>query len=164
MWRNDTVTELSFLLLFIVGFSGCNTRNDDKELRDEQLTEVVIKAMGIRIQVHEKHIVRAYPDRVVVDINPEGRSVRQFSIATSMAVLKTYHKTFHFKNKAVLKYTTFTGDTPGSGGNEYRLKGKLTCKDQTFLIESVDQKEFGEGNPEFCLKYLSTLILLINTK
>ena len=160
MWGNDTVTALSFLLLCIVGFAGCNTRNDDKVLQKEQLTEVVIKAMGIRIQVPEKNIVRAYPDRVVVDINPEGRSVRQFSIATSMIVLKTYNKTFHFKNKAVLKYTTFAGDTPGSGGNEYRLKGKLTYKDQTFLIEAVDQKEFGKGDPEFCLKYLSTLVLL----
>ena len=84
MWGNDTVTALSFLLLCIVGFVGCNTRNDDKALQKEQLTEVVIKAMGIRIQVPEKNIVRAYPDRVVVDINPEGRSVRQFSIATSM--------------------------------------------------------------------------------
>ena len=74
-----------------------------------------------------------------------------------MIVLKTYNKTFHFKNKAVLKYTTFTGDTPGSGGNEYRLKGKLTYKDQTFLIEAVDQKDLGKGDPEFCLKYLSTL-------
>ena len=70
MWGNDTVTGLSFLLLFIVGFAGCNTRNDDKALQKEQLTEVVIKAMGLRIQVPEKHIVRAYPDRVVVDINP----------------------------------------------------------------------------------------------
>ena len=157
MWRNDTLTALSFLLLCIIGFEGCNTRHDDKALQKEQLTEVVIKAMGIRIQVPEKNIVRAYPDRVVVDINPEGRSVRQFSIATSMAVLKTYDKPFHFNNKAVLKYTTFTGDTPGSGGNEYRLEGKLTCKNQTFLIKAIDQKEFGKGDPEFCLKYLSTI-------
>ncbi len=146
--------------LFPLIFWSCNSKekNFRQELNGENLIKLELINLNISMKVSQTHSIVKLGDKSIINLNPDRRTVKQFSIAKSRPVVEKgkYVKIFLFDNGTILKYYVFEEDG-GSGGIEYKLEGILEYGKELYLITATDQKELEEGDPEFCLKYLSTI-------
>lgn len=150
----------AIVTLFALMFLACNSKpkNFSQELDSENLIKLELVNLNISIRVPHTYNIAEHDNKVIINLNPEGRTVKQFSIVKSKPVVQkgNYTETFLFDNGAILNYHLFE-KAGGSGGIEYKLEGILEFEKELYLIMVTDQKELTEGNPEFCLKYLSTI-------
>lgn len=144
-------------------FWSCNSSKNDfnEQLSKENLFTFKSKELNISLMVPKKSVLNEMNNRVLIDLNHNGRLIKQVSIKKAMSTIRIdkYPNAFTFGNSATLNYF-LSKKNGGSGGTEYGLEGVFKIEDKTFFITSYDQKEFGKGEPEFCLKYLSTIKIL----
>ena len=153
-------------LLLVLIFSSCNheQRGFKQELSQENLEKIESEVLNISVMIPKECAVNESKNKISFNLNPKGRTIKQFSISKLPSVVhnNNYKYTFSFENEATLSYHTFIKGA-GSGGTEYELEGVLKIKNKSFLVHSIDQEEFTKGNPNFCLKYLSTIEILKKT-
>jgi len=134
---------------------GCAKKKTDfeQELSIEHLVRSELQTLKISLDIPQKHTVFKNNDSIVIDLNPDERTIRQFSVAKLPPTIQKdkYKESVYFKNGATLNYYNYKA-TGGSGGIEYVLEGILKFEEELFLISVTDQKEYGKGNPEFYLK------------
>ena len=143
-------------ILLVLILVHCDSGNNfNSELSKENLIELELKQLNISIQVPRGHSISEFDDFTVIYSNLRGR---QFSISKVKSNIQKnrYKKSFRFDKGATLKYSTFV-KKGGNGGPEYELEGIFEFKNGQLLITSTDQREYGKGTPEFCMKYLSTI-------
>lgn len=148
--------------LFALIFWSCNSneKNFSKELSGENLIRLELTNLDISIKVSQTHSIIELDDKFKINLNPDGRTLKQFSLSKSKPVVEKgkYLETILFDNGMILKYNVFEeNENVGSGGIEYELEGILEFRKDLYLITATDQKEFEKGKPEFCFKYLSTI-------
>lgn len=148
------------ILLLVLMCSSCIDKKTDftQELSKEHLIRLELETLNISLKVPTEHTVFENNDKTVIDVNPKGRAIRQFSLTKLPPNIQkgNYKESCYFTNGAILNYTTFK-EEGGNGGTEYKLEGILTFEKELFLISATDQKELGKGFPEFCLQYISTI-------
>ena len=151
------------VLLVILIIASCNSNENSfkDELSKENLVQREFEGLKIRIMIPEECTVLENNDNILINFNSKGRTIKQFSISKIQATFQEdkYKASFSFENGATLQYYTFE-EGGGSGGIEYGLEGVFKTEDKTLFITSSDQKEFGKGEPGFCLKYLSTVEII----
>ncbi len=154
--------KLTVLLVTLI-ITSCNSNehNFRDELSKENLVKRELESLKIKIMIPKECTTLENNDNILIDCNPKGRAIKQFSISKIQSTLQEdqYDALFSFENGATVQYYMFEGGG-GSGGTEYQLEGVFKIEDKTLLITSSDQKEFGKGEPEFCLKYLSTVEII----
>jgi len=152
------VKLIIFFPIILLLSCNSNEKNYKQALLLENLFELELKTLNIKLMIPQKHHIFKIEDSFTIDLNPNGRTIRQFSIAKLQSNNKKekYTESCTFKNGFILNYNTFN-KTGGSGGNEYILEGFLESQGDLFRIVSTDQKELDTGEPEYCLKYLSTI-------
>ncbi len=153
--------KVKLIVLFAITLLlSCNSNKKDfkQVLLLENLFELESKTLNIKLMIPQKHHIFKNEDRLTIDLNPNGRAIRQFGIAKFQSNIKKekYTESYTFENGFTLSYYTFS-EAGGSGGTEYRMEGILESQEEVFKIVSIDQKELGKGEPEYCLKYLSTI-------
>lgn len=147
------------LILSLIFLLGCGAKQDfSQEINDENLISVDLNNLNINIRLPQIHSLQQFGDKAIINLNPNKRAIKQFSIEKSTSIEKRdkYQESFQFRNGAILKYYKFE-EGGGSGGIEYELEGILKLKNEQFLITASHQTELVKGDPEFCLKYLSTI-------
>ena len=119
-------------------------------------------SLGISIEVPENSEAKPVDDGVHFDLNPDGRTIRRFSLrkANHVELTASFPKSKKLKNGGYISYDLYQSEEAGSGGTEYELTGVFELEDKTFLIQSIDQQEFSSGKPEHCFKYLATAKVL----
>lgn len=152
-------TKLILPILAFV-FLSCQQNISDfkQELSEEHLVQLELKTLKISLMIPKENNVFDHDSVILIDLNPNERNIKQFSISQlkSTIPMDKYKESLIFENGVVLNY--YTSETvEGSGGSEYELEGIFKFENGQYKITSIDQKELGKGNPEFCLKYLSTI-------
>jgi hypothetical protein len=152
------IKSISILLFLLLISCDSKKNNFDKEIHKENVVKLEFQNLRIRIKIPRKHQLIEDNKSVTINLNPQGRNAKQFSIVrlSSNIQKSKYTKSFKFNSGAAINYDTFSKNG-GSGGTEYILKGILEFEKNQFLITSIEQNEFKKGEPEFCLKYLSTI-------
>ena len=154
--------RLTVLLVTLI-IASCNSNEHSfrDELSKENLVKRELEALKIKVMIPKECTILENNNNTLIDCNAKGRVIKQFSISKIQSTLQEdqYEALFSFENGATLQYYTFEGGG-GSGGTEYQLEGVFKIGGKTLLITSSDQKEFGKGEPEFCLKYLSTVEII----
>ncbi len=153
-----TSIGLGFLLLLLLYCFSLEPLSFEVALQKEQLATLEASPHQFTLKVPINHAFYSTKDRITIDLNPNGRRIKQLVISKKKARKDSvsYEDKYRFKNGGILRYSLSTKEG-GSAGPEYVLNGQLLFSDVIYLIEASEQKEWGKGDPEFCLKYLSTL-------
>ncbi len=140
--------------------AGCNSKGNNfrHELSEERLIKLEFEKLKISVKVPEEHLLFEDSNCITIHLNSQGRRAKEFSITKSSPDIQKnkYKESFYFDNGAIMYYYTFA-EVGGSGGVEYYLEGIFEFEKERFLITSIEQREFGKGRPEFCMRYLSTV-------
>jgi len=152
------ILPLFFLLLVIA--CGQKKTKFKQQLSSENLVRLDMKSLSISVLVPKEHAVFENKGKISINLNPNGKAVKQFSIETLKSTIANveFKESLVFENGTKLKYKTFN-EEGGSGGTEYHLEGVFEIADKTFqIVSSIQDDGKEQGNAEFCMRYLSTVV------
>lgn len=153
-----TSVGLGLLFLLLLYCFSLEPLSFELALQKEKLVTLDATPHNIMLRVPLKHALYSTKDQITIDLNPHGRRIKQFVISEKKELDNSisYEDKYLFKNGGIFHYSKSTKEG-GSAGPEYVLEGQLLFSESVYIIEATEQKEWGKGDPEFCLKYLSTL-------
>ncbi|WP_103069155.1 hypothetical protein [Aquimarina sediminis] len=162
----ELIVGFSYVICIIIVLSlilsNCTSKRNkfEDELSKEELVTVELEALKLTIMVPQKHFIVKRDSFCSIHIDPNNRYGRYFTIEKPNINVqkKKYSESIDFDNGIKLRYSKFILENPGSSnGKEYYAKGFFRTEQKLFLITCSETKEYTEGDPEFCFKYISTI-------